>query len=393
MLFFGVFFSTSTWADKKPSSIPPRNETTPSLEEARALAQRARRTLVLEFGARWCGPCKEFDRRVLPLPAVKQALSTVLFIHYDAEESPGREAARTMQVIGYPTFLALGQDGRLIDRQEGYRSAREFLEWLGRVAADFDSDETLQVRIHRDANDLEALLLLGRRQAQHGRDGEAEATLARAAAVAKNAAPTEPQAQARREQVAAAIDWELRIVRLRRLLRDTPRREMAEHLLAFPRGPHAETAFRELVRRGPADPLTARALDRYIELRLDAKDQKGQDLLNEAVYGCLRAEAYAAAERAARRLLSLDENNPLFLDTLAEVLHLRGDRSQAMALSSRAVAIADKQGEGGRELRTVLLKNQARFARAAHELPAELLSEEDELSPWERSLPAVGKAN
>lgn len=368
-------------ADQKAATPAARRlPGVPTLDEARAQAQKARRTLVLEFGAKWCQPCKEFEHRVLSLPTVQRALGEVVFVRYDAEEQPGQPAARLLKVIGYPTMVALGQDGREIDRLEGYRGPRQFLEWLARVSIDFESDDSLQVRLGRDPNDAEALLVFGRRQSGRGQDAAAEATLTKAAAAAAG----------KSEALGAAADWELRIVRLRRMLREAPRKEMAEHLMAYPRGSNAEAAFHELIRRGPADSLTTHALERYVEARLDlatAKDQKGQDVLNEAVYGCLRVGAYDPAERAARRLVAIDDKNPLFLDTLAEVLHLRGDRTQAMALSNRALVAVDKQGAEGKELRAVLLKNQARFSRAAHELPAELLSQdEEELSPWERSV-------
>jgi len=384
----------SAWADGRPDKSGAKpvaaaaREHAPSLDEARAMAQRARRTLVLEFGARWCGPCKEFDLRVLPHPAVQRSLTAVMFVHYDAEEAPGQAAARAFKVAGYPTFVALGQDGRVIDRLEGFRGPREFSQWLERIALDFESDESLQVRLGRAPGDAEALLVLGRRQAQRGQDAEAEATLARAVAAAGTAKP-------KSDGLAAAADWELRIVRLRRFLREAPRKEMAEHLLAFPQSRNADAAFHELTRRGPAvDPLALRAVEQYVDVRIASlsrekgqgpSDAKAPDALNEAVYACLRIGAYAAAERAAQKLLSLDDKNPLYLDTLAEVQHLRGDRAQALSLSTRALAAAERQGAEGKELRAVLLKNQARFARAAHELPAELLSEEEEaLSPWER---------
>ena len=360
----------------------------PTFDEARERAQKAHKTLVLEFGARWCGPCKEFEQHVIPLPAVQRALSGVLFVHYDAEVAPGQSAARALRIVGYPTFVAIGQDGRVIDRIEGYQSGRQFVEWLGRVAIDFESDETIQVRLQRDAQDAEALLVLGRRQAQRGQDAEAEASFSRAVSAAKG----------KNDTVAATADFELRVVKLRRQLREGPRREMAEHLIAFPRSQNADAAFHELTRRGPADALTLRAIERYVDVRIadldKSKDQKVQDSLNEAVYACLRVSAFDAAERIAKRLLATDEKNPLYLDTLAEVSHLRGHRDQAIALSNRAVAAADKQGDVGKELRAVLLKNQARFARASNdhpaELPAELLSEaeDDALPPWERSAEA-----
>jgi thiol-disulfide isomerase/thioredoxin len=386
-----LFGSTAAGADQKPGGATVQtHERIPSFDEARAQAQQARRTLVLEFGARWCQPCKEFDKHVLSHPGVQQALAKVVFIHYDAEENPGRPAAQALKVIGYPTFLALGQDGRVIDRLEGYRGPRQFIEWLTRVSIDWESDESLQVRLSRDPTDAEALLVLGRRQAQRGQDAEAETTLSRAGVAAQGISASGGPAKPRNESLAASADWEVRIVRLRRLLRETPRNEMAEHLFAFPHGPTAEAAFRELTHRGPADALAVRALDRYVDIRIEGVSQGHSqaevDGLNEAVYGCLRAEAYGPAERAARRLVAIDAQNPLYLDTLAEVMHLRGDHTQAMAFSTRAIAAVEHQGEAGRDLRAVLLKNQARFARAAHELPTELLGDEEELSPWERPI-------
>jgi thiol-disulfide isomerase/thioredoxin len=371
--------------------VAAKTERTPTLEEAKALSQRLKKTLVLEFSAKWCGPCKEFDRRVLPNPAVQRALSQVVYIHYDAEEQPGQPAARALAVIGYPTFMALGQDGRLIERLEGYRGAREFVDWLSRVSTDFESDDVIQVRLQRDPGDAEALLVRGRRQAQQRQDEAAEATLGKAVVAAQTERPGKPKNDA----VAAAADYELRIVRLRRMLREAPRKEMAEHLYAFPTSGSAEAAFHELVRRGPADALTLRAVERYVGALIESTGAAGKDKkadeqllgnLNEAVYGCLRVQAYDAAERAARKLLAIDDKNPYYLDTLAEVLHLRGDRTQALALEGRALALVERQGD--RDLRAVLLKNQARFSRAAHELPAELLQDEEELSPWERTTTA-----
>jgi protein disulfide-isomerase len=374
----------------------------PTLSEARQSAQRAHRALVLLFGAKWCEPCKEFDRKVLPQPAVQQALGSVTFIHYDGEVEPGREAARELKILGFPTLVALAQDGREIDRLQGYQPAREFIDWLGKVAIDSESEEALQARIQKSqpgsataagaAGDAEAYLVLARRQAKRGQDEQAEANLERARASAQ------ASKDGKAAGLAARADFELRVLKLRRLLRDAPRREMAEHILAFPQGETAAAAFHELARRGPVDELGKRALLRYVEVRLGSQDPKDLEALNFAVYECLRAAAYEAAEKAARRLVDLDGSSPFYLDTLAEVMHLRGERAQALSLSQRALASVEKETASksgsttaspavrdSKALRAVLLKNQARYLRGARELPAELLTEEEELSPWERS--------
>lgn len=376
------------WADKHAPTGGAAK--LPTFGEARATAQKARRALVLLFGAKWCEPCKEFDQKVLPQPPVQQALAEVTFVHYDAEVEPGREAARELRVLGYPTIVALAQDGHEIDRLQGYHSAGQFIDWLGRVAIDSEGEESLQARAGTGGGgDAEAVLVLARRQARRGQEDQAEANFERARTLAQT-----PAAGAKREAIAAAADFELRVIRLRRQLREGPRREMAEHLLAFPRGAQAEVAFRELTRRGPLDALAGRALSHYIEVRLTSREAKDLETLNFAVYECLRAAAYEPAERAARRLVEIDGNSPFYLDTLAEVMHLRGDKAQALALSARALSTLDRPGgvPGVRDtkaLRGVLLKNQARYTRGARELPSELLTEDDELSPWEKSTPAA----
>lgn len=365
----------------------------PALNEARASAQKARRALVVLFGAKWCEPCKEFDRKVLPLPSVQQALGTVTFVHYDGEVEPGRQAARDLKIQGYPTMVALAQDGREIDRLQGFQPAREFISWLGRVSIDSESEESLQARIQKNqagptgsAAEAEAYLVLARRQAKRGQEDQAEAHFEKARSLAQATKDSGGSA------LASRADFELRVLKLRRLLREAPRREMAEHLLAFPLGDTAAAAFHELSRRGPVDDLGKRALLRYVEARLGSKDPKDLEALNFAVYECLRAAAYDAAEKAARRLVDIDGSSPFYLDTLAEVMHLRGERAQALTLSQRALASiennAAKNGPAIRDvkaLRAVLLKNQARYMRGARELPAELLTEEEEVSPWEQS--------
>ena len=365
----------------------------PTLSGARASAQKARRALVVLFGAKWCEPCKEFDRKVLSLPLVQQALGTVTFVHYDGEVEPGRQAARDLKILGYPTMVALAQDGREIDRLQGFQPAREFISWLGRVSIDSESEESLQARIQKNqagptgsAAEAEAYLVLARRQAKRGQEDQAEAHFEKARSLAQATKDSGGSA------LAARADFELRVLKLRRLLREAPRREMAEHLLSFPLGDTATAAFHELSRRGPVDDLGKRALLRYVEARLGSKDPKDLEALNFAVYECLRAAAYDAAEKAARRLVDIDGTSPFYLDTLAEVMHLRGERAQALTLSQRALASIEnntaKNGPAIRDvkaLRAVLLKNQARYMRGARELPAELLTEEEEVSPWEQS--------
>jgi hypothetical protein len=70
-------------------------------------------------------------------------------------------------------------------------------------------------------------------------------------------------------------------------------------------------------------------------------------------------------------------------------MHLRGDRASSLRYSREALlALAKATGMTASEqqqTRAALLKNQARFERAQHELPTELQGEDDTLQPWEKN--------
>ena len=311
------------------------------LKTMRERARRAGKALVLEFGAKWCGPCVAFDRNVLPNRKVQAALSSVVFVHYDAEQHPGQAAARALGIVGYPTFVALAQ-----------------------------SMEVIQARATSQTADAESLLLYARRLLRNKDESQALQYFdqAKTAATGKN------------ESVAAAADWEGKLIRLKRVLREEPRKTAIEHLQQHPRGPSADTAMNALSRLGPADAPSKQAMARYVDAHLESGQE---EQLNLAIYSCLRAAAFDEAERAARRLISLDGNNVLYLDTMAEVMHLRGDRDTALKLEAQALA-STPPGTSNQALRSTLEKNQARFARGKRELPDELKGEPDELLPWEK---------
>lgn len=350
-------------ASSVATPAPPSRDTLP-LEKKRAI--EARKMLVLEFGAEWCSPCKVFERDVLPKESVRVALTQVHFVRYDAETAVGKEAGRALGVEGYPTFLAVRTDGEVASVVQGSLTETEFVRWINQVAKDFEPRAKLEERLQKNPDDGEAMLLLALRLRKSGNLQAAVEWLEKAR-VAKSA-DGETQARA---------DWELRRLRLRLLI---PRQNLIEHLQQFPFGPHADEALRALLRLGPLDDAGRATVLRYLDRALG---QTAPDKLNQLVYRLLRAQAFAEAERVTRYLLGLDAKSPYYLDTLAEIHHLRGDSKEAARLSAQA--LASVKGPSAESLRQALLQNQARFARARKEPPVELTAPDDELQPWEKT--------
>ena len=347
-----VFLSGAVGMANGPVSPPPGQSAVASpalpapsresLTAAKKRASEAKQILIVEFSAEWCSPCKQFERDVLPLQSVRTALTRVHFVRFDAETEVGKEAARALHVEGYPTFVAIRTDGEIASVLEGAQTEAAFVRWLRLSATDFEPSARLLERLKHNPSDGEAMLLWALRLRQRGELTEAASWLDRARQ--EKTAPAE---------VTARADWELRRLRLKLLL---PRQQLVEHLQAHPTGPHADEAVRALLRLGPVtgDAASRAALGRYLDQLLQPASA---ERVNQLIYRLLRAEASAEAERAAKYLLSLDGKSPYYLDTLAEVFHLRGDAKEALRLSSQALASAPK---GSELLRQSLLQNHAR---------------------------------
>jgi thiol:disulfide interchange protein len=106
------------------------------IEDEVHVAAAEHRPLVVEFHARWCEPCKEFERTVLPDPRVQQALTTVHFVSYDGDSSVGKDAMSRCAVNSFPTFLVIDGKGTVRMKKVGSGGGvDEFLRFLrGAVA-------------------------------------------------------------------------------------------------------------------------------------------------------------------------------------------------------------------------------------------------------------------
>ncbi|MFZ3084446.1 protein-disulfide reductase DsbD [Rhodoferax ferrireducens] len=101
-----------------------------------AAGQRGQWTLV-DFYADWCVSCGVIEREVFGDPRVQQALNDMQLLRPDvtANNADDQALMRTHQILGPPTMLLIGPDGkeRRAERIVGELSADEFLARLARA--------------------------------------------------------------------------------------------------------------------------------------------------------------------------------------------------------------------------------------------------------------------
>lgn len=130
-------------------------------ESAQASARQQKRTLVLHFHARWCGPCRRMESGVLNSREVMAALqSGVVAVKIDADRRP--DLIRRYGISSLPADVFVSWAGEEQGRQSGYSGKRSYVAALDRYrspasdptpAAEASTDVRLAEQTS-EANDL-----------------------------------------------------------------------------------------------------------------------------------------------------------------------------------------------------------------------------------------------
>lgn len=107
-----------------------------TLEEGAEKARAERRPLLLDFTASWCFACKELDRFTFSDPRVAQEMGRFVAVKVDLSDDAGPVAEKSRavhRVVGLPTVLLFGSDGREAVRCNDFVPAADFLEFARQV--------------------------------------------------------------------------------------------------------------------------------------------------------------------------------------------------------------------------------------------------------------------
>lgn len=82
--------------------------------------------VILKFGAKWCQPCQEMEKKSWPDPEVRKSAKTYGAIyHYDIDDAEDAESKKEWRVTHIPTVILA------VKTPKGYREVKRNVGYMG----------------------------------------------------------------------------------------------------------------------------------------------------------------------------------------------------------------------------------------------------------------------
>ncbi len=106
-------------------------------------ATRSGQPIVLQFSAEWCAPCAEMKERTFRDPDVMRAAEgfRLFIVDITARTHEIDWIKKSFKVIGAPTVIFYGSDGKERKRRGGFIGPEDFLALLAETRAEFPADD------------------------------------------------------------------------------------------------------------------------------------------------------------------------------------------------------------------------------------------------------------
>lgn len=103
-----------------------------SWEQAKKQAQTEKKLIFVDLYFTGCMPCAQMDKEVFPDPKVANVLNAdfVTFKSDILKEEIGKKLCMKYGVTGFPTFLFMNPDGKIIDIAAGFQTVAQFTALL-----------------------------------------------------------------------------------------------------------------------------------------------------------------------------------------------------------------------------------------------------------------------
>ncbi len=327
---------------------------TVSFDDAKKLAAKEHKLIMVDFYTSWCGWCKVLDRKTYTDENVgKIADAKFISIKLDAEHGEGVGLAHTYGITGYPTIIFFSADGKEVDRVVGYEDADRFARSLETAAAGGAKAAVDATQGANPTKDPEKWLIAGNYLAEHGDNAGALSAF-------KQVLELDPSNKhGQKEEAIYDVGF---------LTSDGSQWKTLETALQeFPKRAEAQQATMILVRHDfeqKQPESAARRMDRWAMAHPD----DGQ-MFN--FFAWTAAENSAVLDKAAeyaKRALAIaptPQEKASVMDTQAEVLFKSGKTAEASKTESDALAMLDPGRD--KKLYNELAGQKAKFDKAAGE--------------------------
>lgn len=106
-----------------------------SLKKTLKEARKQKRTVVLDFYADWCLPCKQMEKVTFSDPEVIEHFNKNHVIYrVDVDQFAGMDIAEKYRVNKYPTLIFLDRKGKERLKTTGFKGAGELMDLARSVA-------------------------------------------------------------------------------------------------------------------------------------------------------------------------------------------------------------------------------------------------------------------